>query len=60
MKNKHFCYLFLLVIALASCAKRGSITGGDKDTLAPKIISSYPKNLSTNFNEKIIKITFNE
>lgn len=60
MKNKHFCYLFLLVIALASCAKRGSITGGGKDTLAPKIISSYPKSLSTNFNEKIIKITFNE
>lgn len=59
MKNKHFCYL-LLLIAFVSCAKRGSITGGDKDILPPKIISSYPKNLSTNFNEKTIKITFDE
>lgn len=60
MKNKHFCYLLLLVIAFVSCAKRGSITGGDKDIIAPKIISSYPKNLTTNFNEKTIKITFDE
>ncbi|WP_136667340.1 Ig-like domain-containing protein [Flavobacterium sp. H122] len=60
MKNKHFGYIFLFVIALAGCAKRGSITGGDKDVAAPKIISSYPKNLSTDFNEKTIKITFDE
>jgi Bacterial Ig-like domain len=49
--------LFLLVL---SCAKRGTITGGDKDITAPKITFSTPKNLSTNFNKKVIKITFDE
>ncbi|QYS87809.1 Ig-like domain-containing protein [Flavobacterium oreochromis] len=43
-----------------SCAKRGSITGGDKDITPPKTISSYPKNFSTDFKEKTIRITFDE
>lgn len=45
---------------MASCAKRGSITGGLKDSLAPVLTSSYPKNFSTNFKEKEIKLTFDE
>lgn len=45
---------------MASCAKRGSITGGLKDTLAPVLKSSYPKNFSTNFKENEIKLTFDE
>ena len=51
------CCLLLLV---AGCAKRGTITGGDKDTTPPKIISSSPANFSTNFDKKTIKITFDE
>lgn len=42
------------------CAKRGSITGGDKDTLAPVLKSSLPKNFSTNFTSKEIKLVFDE
>jgi uncharacterized protein (DUF2141 family) len=53
-----FCLLFVLV--LASCAKRGSITGGDKDTIAPILKASFPKNLTTNFNGKEIKLVFDE
>ena len=42
------------------CAKRGTITGGDKDTIAPVLKASFPKNLSTNFNGKEIKLVFDE
>ncbi len=45
---------------LIGCAKRGSITGGKKDTIAPVMTSSLPKNFSTNFNGKEIKLTFDE
>jgi len=61
MRKHSLLLLFLsVVLLLASCAKRGSITGGDKDVTPPKIVSSNPKNGSTNFNEKEIKITFDE
>ena len=55
---KLFCLLFVLI--LASCAKRGTITGGDKDTIAPVLNASFPKNMTTNFNGKQIKLVFNE
>jgi hypothetical protein len=45
---------------MASCAKRGNITGGLKDTLAPVLKSSYPKNFSKNFKGTEIKLTFDE
>ncbi|MBY0487724.1 MAG: Ig-like domain-containing protein [Flavobacteriaceae bacterium] len=61
MQKIYFKYIFLLLaIAVVSCAKRGSITGGLKDTIAPKMINSLPKNHSTNFNGKEIKIYFDE
>ena len=43
-----------------SCAKRGTITGGLKDTIAPTLKSSYPENYSVKFNSKKIKLTFDE
>lgn len=55
---KFVCLIFVLV--LSGCAKRGNITGGLKDTLAPVLKSSFPKNLSTNFNGKEIKLVFDE
>lgn len=45
---------------MLSCAKRGSITGGLKDTLAPELSESFPENYSTNFKAKEIKLTFDE
>jgi uncharacterized protein (DUF2141 family) len=60
LKNNFKYILFLLVFAMASCAKRGSITGGLKDTLAPVLKSSYPKNFSTEFKATEIKLTFDE
>jgi len=60
LKNNFKYILFLLVLAMASCAKRGSITGGLKDTLAPVLKMSFPKNFSTNFKGNEIKLTFDE
>jgi hypothetical protein len=60
LKNNSKYFLFLLVLIMASCAKRGSITGGLKDTLAPVLKSSYPKNFNTNFKGTEIKLTFDE
>lgn len=45
---------------MLSCAKRGSITGGLKDTLAPVLKYSSPKNMSTNFEAKEIILGFDE
>lgn len=60
LKNNFKYILFLLIIVITGCAKRGSITGGLKDTLAPILTFSFPKNYSTNFNSKEIKLTFDE
>jgi hypothetical protein len=50
--------IFLLIIV--SCAKRGSISGGLKDTIAPVLKVSFPKNYSTSFTGQSIKLTFDE
>lgn len=47
-------------ITFTGCAKRGTITGGPKDTIPPAILNSSPKNYTTNFNGEEIKITFTE
>ena len=60
LKNNLRYILFLLVLAMVSCAKRGNITGGLKDTLAPVLKTSFPKNFSTNFKGTEIKLTFDE
>ena len=60
-KSKYwFIFLFLIPIILTNCAKRGSITGGAKDTLAPVMISSFPENYSKMFEGNTIKLTFDE
>lgn len=45
---------------MISCAKRGSITGGLKDTIAPVLKMSFPKNFNTNFKGNEIKLVFDE
>ncbi|MGV1011231.1 MAG: Ig-like domain-containing protein [Flavobacterium sp.] len=61
MQKKYSNYLMILMVFfLIGCAKRGTISGGKKDTIAPVMTNSLPKNLSTNFNGKEIKLTFDE
>ena len=60
---KRFCFkmfLWICFILAFGCAKRGTITGGLKDTLAPKLVYSLPKNFSTNFKGNEIKLFFDE
>ena len=58
--RKFIFILTLISILFISCAKRGSISGGPKDTIAPVIVKSNPKNYETNFTGKNIKIDFSE
>ena len=61
MLKIRFSYLLLIVaVLMVGCAKRGSITGGLKDTIPPVLRYSTPENYSTNFNAKEIRITFDE
>ena len=52
--------LFVIAIFLTGCAKRGNITGGLKDTIAPALKVSFPKNFSTNFTGNKIQLVFDE
>lgn len=57
--NLKYIPLFLLLLMIG-CAKRGSITGGLKDTIAPVLKMSFPKNFNTNFKGDEIKLVFDE
>lgn len=52
--------LILIAVTFASCANRGTPSGGEKDILPPEITKSVPENFSTNFKGDEIKIYFNE
>lgn len=52
--------LLLVSVLFTSCAKRGYITGGLKDTIPPTMKLSEPKNFSTNFKGDEIKLYFDE
>ena len=60
LKNSTLIIFILLALSLANCAKRGTITGGLKDTIAPVLKMSFPKNFSTNFKGNEIKLVFDE
>ena len=54
----------LLVMAIAllfvQCAKRGNPTGGPEDNDPPKFVRATPENFSVNFDQKEIRIYFDE
>jgi uncharacterized protein (DUF2141 family) len=60
LKNNFKYITVFLLFVLMSCAKRGTITGGEKDTIAPVMKVSLPKNFSTDFKDNEIKLTFDE
>ena len=57
--KRFFVAIFTIAIAV-QCANPGSPTGGLKDEQPPVILSSLPENYSTNFNEEIVTIKFDE
>ncbi|WP_016989685.1 Ig-like domain-containing protein [Flavobacterium sp. ACAM 123] len=60
LKNNLKYISLLLLVIIVSCAKRGTITGGLKDSIAPILKVSYPENYNTNFKEDEIKLIFDE
>ena len=52
--------LYVVAISNAGCAQIGMPTGGPKDSIAPKLVSSSPKQYSTNVTSNKITLTFNE
>lgn len=53
-------YILVIAILISSCAQVVPLTGGKRDTIAPKVISSNPENKTLNFNEDKIVLKFDE
>jgi len=56
------CIFFSLIVAsLVQCGRRGgTLTGGPKDETPPVMIKAEPENLTTNFKDSKIRLTFDE
>ena len=50
----------LFMLSFVDCAKKGTPTGGLKDTIPPVIVRSSPENYTTNFTGSEIEIRFDE
>jgi len=59
-KLKKFILYISIVLGLTQCAQITPLTGGKKDTTAPKAISYFPENAVTHFDKKYIEIIFDE
>lgn len=60
-QNIFFLGLAIMVsLSFIQCANMQKPTGGPKDSIAPKLLSVTPPNLSKNFKDKIIEMTFDE
>ena len=58
-----FKTLFILIFftgLIFSCAKRGTPTGGPKDTIPPLLTNASPKNKSIKFKSREIILSFDE
>lgn len=53
-------FFTFMALALWQCAKRGSPSGGPKDVTPPELIKAEPKNYTTNFTAKKIRLYFDE
>ena len=55
-----FRLFIILALLLSSCAQVGTITGGEKDTVAPNPTQTIPENGSVRFNQKSFTMDFDE
>lgn len=53
-------WLLVLPVLIASCAQVRDLTGGDKDTVGPQLVSAEPPQLNTNFQGDHITLRFDE
>jgi len=59
MAFKHYLIGFISIL-LSACAQVGTITGGPKDEIAPKLVKSSINQGTTNFDKQFIELTFDE
>jgi uncharacterized protein (DUF2141 family) len=59
-KSLGLLFFAFMVMALWQCAKRGSPSGGPKDTTPPKLVRAEPEDFTTNFKAKKIRLYFDE
>ncbi len=52
--------LLLFLLSFVECAKKGSPSGGKRDSIPPVIVRSVPENYTTNFDGDEISIYFDE
>lgn len=57
---RNFFIVFSSIFLFSHCAKRGTPTGGPKDSIPPTIIKSNPENYTTQFTGDEIRIYFDE
>lgn len=60
---KHYSWLvaiWVLLIITGSCARRGTPTGGPKDSIPPQLVLMYPELETVNFDDNEIEIEFDE
>ncbi|KAB7732508.1 hypothetical protein F5984_00670 [Rudanella paleaurantiibacter] len=60
LRISFFLVLLSLPFLLQNCAQVANPPGGKKDTLAPKLVSSIPKNRQLNVQGKTIELLFDE
>ena len=53
-------FVFLALFSFWQCAKRGSPTGGPRDTTPPELINAEPENFSLEFDAQRIRLYFDE
>ena len=53
-------YLLLVITSTTKCARKGSPTGGPKDTISPIMVTATPEYEAINFKSKKIKLQFDE
>ncbi|HRH70640.1 MAG TPA: Ig-like domain-containing protein [Flavobacteriales bacterium] len=52
--------LCIVLLLLGACAQVREITGGEKDSVPPVLLSAKPENGSVHFNSKVILLEFDE
>lgn len=57
---KRLCYIFLLAVIMASCARMGSPDGGWYDDDPPRVLYSMPAEQATNVTARKMTIYFDE
>lgn len=60
MKRILYAIILFAVIFLTSCANVVAPTGGPKDETPPIVLSSKPANRATNFDDRTVRINFDE